>query len=326
MFEIGYAIGLGLPVLPIRDTTYVRDNKVFDELGLLDTLGYIDYTNSTALAAAIRNHIGDASPFPNYPAPNSELPLYIVRSHIQSEGMVKLMSVLKKSGLRFRTFDPQETSRLSLHEAYKEICISYGAIAHLVDANRIGAIAHNARCAFLAGMAMAVGKHTLMLQENQTEHPIDYRDVVKTYTKATNIPDLVIPLIRSVVEMLQEKRFVAVALPLNLLERIDLGDLAAENEIGALRTYFVPTAQYNEAKRGHARLVVGRKGSGKTAIFYGIRNAYKPSHDHLVLDLKPEGHQFTKFRETILHELTPGITPACTDGFLGLPITHGDRA
>lgn len=307
LFEIGYAIGLGLPVLPIRDTSYVRDSRVFDELGLLATLGYIDYANSEALAKAVAERIGDASLFPNYLAPNSEQPLYLVRSHIQSEGMVRLMSVLKKSGLRFRTFDPQETSRLSLHEAYKGICSSYGVIAHLVDPNRIGALAHNARCAFLAGMAMAMGKHTLMLQENRTEQPIDYRDVIRTYTKAPDIPDLVIPLIRSVVEMLQEKRFVAVALPLKQLEKVDLGDLAAENEIGALRTYFVPTGQYNEAKRGRARLVVGRKGSGKTAIFYGIRNTYKPSHDHLVLDLKPEGHQFTKLREAVLHELTPGL-------------------
>ena len=97
------------------------------------------------------------------------------------------------------------------------------------------------------------------------------------------------------------------ALPLTPLEKIDLGDLAAENEIVSLRSYFVPTAQYNEAKRGHARLVVGRKGAGKTAIFYGIRSAYKPSRSNVVLDLKPEGHQFTKLREAILQHLPPGL-------------------
>ena len=67
------------------------------------------------------------------------------------------------------------------------------------------------------------------------------------------------------------------------------------------------TGEYNEVKRGHARLVVGRKGAGKTAIFYAVRSAYKPSKAHLVLDLKPEGHQFTKLRETVLQELSPGL-------------------
>jgi hypothetical protein len=117
----------------------------------------------------------------------------------------------------------------------------------------------------------------------------------------------VIPLIKGVVEELQESQFVATALPLNLIEKVDLGDLAAENEIKGLTSYFVPTGQYNEAKRGRAQLVVGRKGSGKTAIFYGVRSTYKPSRAHIVLDLKPEGHQFTKLREALLQPLSSGV-------------------
>jgi len=307
LFEIGYALGLGQPVLPIRDTSYVRDHKMFDELGLLDTLGYVDFQNSTSLTESLTSRAGAMPPFHQHPALNREQPLYIVRSHIQSEGMVKLMSVLKKSGLRFRTFDPREVSRLSLHDAFKQVCSSYGVIAHLVAPDRAGSVVHNSRCAFLAGMSMAAQRHTLMLQETEVSHPIDYRDVVRFYDKAADITDLLIPMIQAVVDMLQESKFVATALPLRLLEKIDLGDLAAENEIKALDTYFVPTGQYNDAKRGHARLVVGRKGAGKTAIFYSVRSAYKPSKDHLVLDLKPEGHQFTKLRDSILQELSPGL-------------------
>jgi len=108
---------------------------------------------------------------------------------------------------------------------------------------------------------MATGKHTLMLQENPVPQPIDYRDVVRSYVKASDIPDLVIPVIKSVVEMLQEKRFVATALPLRQLEKIDLGDLAAENEIGALRgrTLFQrdSTTKPREGTRG---LLLGGRG------------------------------------------------------------------
>jgi hypothetical protein len=46
------------------------------------------------------------------------------------------------------------------------------------------------------------------------------------------------------------------------LHKIDLGDVAAENEITGLRSYFVQTGPAVQARRGHARLVVGRKGSG----------------------------------------------------------------
>lgn len=38
LFEIGFTIGLGIPVVPIRDTTYISNKREFDELGVLDTL------------------------------------------------------------------------------------------------------------------------------------------------------------------------------------------------------------------------------------------------------------------------------------------------
>jgi hypothetical protein len=55
------------------------------------------------------------------------------------------------------------------------------------------------------------------------------------------------------------------------------------------------------------RLVVGRKGSGKTALFYSLRTTFRPSRSHLVLDLKPEGHQLVKLREAVLSNLPPGV-------------------
>jgi hypothetical protein len=306
LFEIGYALGLGIAIQPVRDRNFVQDEKAFDELGMLDTFGYSGFQNSKDLAEQILKW--RVQPVASLPSPiNREQPIYLVRSHVQNEGMVRLMSALKKSGLRFRSFDPRETSRLSLHEAIKQVNASLGVIVHLLAAARSGATVGNARCALVAGIAMAQGKRVLMVQEGDDRQPIDFRDVVKGYTTASQVSDYVIPLIKSVVEELQEGQFVAVALPLNLIEKIDLGDLAAENEIKGLSSYFVPTGEYNEAKRGRAQLVVGRKGSGKTAIFYGIRSTYKPSHAHLVLDLKPEGHQFTKLREALLQHLSPGI-------------------
>ena len=144
-----------------------------------------------------------------------------------------------------------------------------------------------------------------MLQESVVRQPIDYRDLVKSYSSSKEIQDLVLPTINFVAEMLQETRFIPTSLPLPPLERVDLGDVAAKNEIISLQSYFVPTGQYNEVKRGHARLVVGRKGAGKTAIFYGVWEAYAHDKAHLVLDLKPEGHQLIKLREAIFRASFP---------------------
>jgi hypothetical protein len=182
------------------------------------------------------------------PPLNLEQPLYVIKSPVENDGMIKLMSVIKKSRLRFRTFDSKEIARISVHEAYRQTVSSRAVILHLLGKDTRGASVHNARCAFIP-----------------------------------------------------------TALKLTPLEQIDLGDLAAENEIRALDSYFVPTAQYQQVRTGHARLVVGRKGSGKTALFYAVRTTFRPSKSHLVLDLKPEGHQFTKLREAVLSELTVGV-------------------
>jgi hypothetical protein len=308
LFEIGYGIGLNLPIVAIRDTSFVRDKEDFDELGILDTLGYLDFENSADLAERLPPVLANAKSvfFQQHPL-NQDQPLFVIKSPVATDGLIKLMSGVKKSGLRFRTFDPKETSRLSLHDAQRQVQSSLGVIAHLMSAHRRGARAHNARAAFLCGLAMACGKYVLMLQEGVEPQPIDYRDVVRSYSDSAEIQRVLGPFIQPLYEAFQNTRFVPITLPLKPLETLDFGDVAAENEINALKSYFVPTAQYYDVRRGHARLVVGRKGSGKTAIFYGVRNAYWTSQNHLVLDLKPEGHQFTKLRETVLKGLSQGM-------------------
>ena len=37
MFEVGFAIGLGISVIPVRDTNYSRDKRAFEELGVFWT-------------------------------------------------------------------------------------------------------------------------------------------------------------------------------------------------------------------------------------------------------------------------------------------------
>ena len=123
---------------------------------------------------------------------------------------------------------------------------------------------------------MAAQRRVAMIQQGFELQPIDYRDVILTYDKPAQIADLLTLVLGQVIEEIQTTRFVPTTLALTPLEKIDLGDLATENEIKALDSYFVPTAQYQQARRGHARLVVGRKGSGKTALFYSLRSTYRP--------------------------------------------------
>jgi len=307
LFEMGYAIGLRKPVLPIRDSTYETQKRQFDEIGIFDTLGYEQFTNSVNLIDLVSKKRGLSNAMIIQPELNKNQPIYFIRSPIDNDGSLKLFSSLKKSWFRFRTFDSRESPRLSFHDAYKQTLSSVSVVAQLIDPERTGAIVHNARAAFVCGMALAAGKHVLMFQEGNIIQPIDYRDIIILYTDAKIIPFYVETILKETADTVQSIDETHIPLPSGLLERIDFGDTAAENEIRALNTYFVKTPQFQQARQGHARIVIGRKGSGKTALFYGIRSQFSPKGDKVVIDLKPEGHQFTRLREIVLAKLSEGL-------------------
>ena len=138
LFELGYAIGLGLPVFPIRDTSFEINRLDFDSLALLDTLGYIDFNNSPHLREQLISRV------PGQPLPEATTrihknsPIYFLPGPIQTDGVLELSATLKKSRIRFRTYDPVETPRLSLHEAKRQVAGSVGVIANLLESQTLG--------------------------------------------------------------------------------------------------------------------------------------------------------------------------------------------
>jgi hypothetical protein len=304
LFEIGFALGLRKPVLPVRDTSFKAEHLA--SIGFFDVLGYADFQNSRELAGHAQ--FDDAKyPFSASPVElHKTQPIYYISSPIESDGSIKILSCLKKGYFRFRLFDPLETPRLSLHDAHRQVLGSVGVVAQLMDPNRVHADMHNGRAAFICGMAMAAGKRVLMIQEGFHPQPVDYRDVVTHYDDPSNIPSILEKFYRSIAEAFQSQEFVKTR-PTNVLESIDLGDVAAENEIESLKLYFVKTPQYQQTIQGHTQIVVGRKGAGKTAIFYMVRDALHKAKAGVVLDLKPDGHQLIKLREAIVEKLSEGF-------------------
>lgn len=307
MFEIGFSLGLELPLILIRDTSFMRDTGEFRKLGILENIGYLNFQNSEGLCTSLQDEL----PISSIPPPSTELnrdvPLYLIKSNVSTDGQVKLTSILQQSSLSFRSYDPNEDPPLSLHDARKQVAASFGVIGHLLMPERRDAIVHNARCALIAGMAAAAQKVVVLFQEGELQQPIDYRDLVYPYTNPAQLDSALEGPIKRIQDRVIESGAAPARPSRSLLERLDIGDIAAENEVQQLGNYFIPTSQYRDAKRGHARLIVGRKGSGKTAIFYAIRDSVPRTSAYLVLDMKPEGHQFTKLKESVLSGLSKGL-------------------
>ena len=253
LFEIGLTISLGVPIVLIKDSTYALDSEQFNRLGLLDTVGYVDFQNSEDLARKLPEALINAKPLPDIPQRAfREAPVYVVRSAISTDGSLAVESTLKTSRLQYRTYDPEENVRLTLNDARRHVNGSLAVMATLLDENRNGARVHNALAAFVAGYAVGRQNIVALLQEGlSTILPIDYRDIVLPYELASQVPTILKPILDRVYDSLQSSRFDSPEVTeLGVLRDLDLGDVAAENEIRGLQEYFVPTGQSNHSAAG----------------------------------------------------------------------------
>lgn len=102
------------------------------------------------------------------------------------------------------------------------------------------------------------------------------------------------------------------------LQTLAMGDPTAENEMTTLGNYYLPTDQYGRTLQGAVNLVVGRKGSGKTALFIQARDKVRADKRNIVVDLKPEGYQLIKLKEDILTHLSEGSRQHLHYSILGI--------
>ena len=98
----------------------------------------------------------------------------------------------------------------------------------------------------------------------------------------------------------------------------------AENEFQTLGKYYVQTDEFNRAIRGEVNLVVGRKGTGKTALFSQVRDKKRGNKNNIVVDLKPEGYQLVKLKEDVLDYLSCRRKAAFGYRTLGVPSIRGN--
>src|SRR5207253_2613314 len=97
MFEIGFTIGLGQPLIPIRDRSYNVDDRDFEELEILSTLGYLDFANHEQLLDGLINRLPGKALAPGGSTDvATEAPLYVLKGPVDTEGTIQLMSAIKK--------------------------------------------------------------------------------------------------------------------------------------------------------------------------------------------------------------------------------------
>ncbi len=94
---------------------------------------------------------------------------------------------------------------------------------------------------------------------------------------------------------------------LGLLGQIDLGSPVAEYETQQLKGYFVRTAEYARALRAEGAVVTGRKGAGKSAVYFQVMAGLERDRERCIVDLRPASHNLSEMRESLLGVVAVGV-------------------
>jgi len=310
-YEIGYAIGRGKAIAPVLNSSFASAEVELQRQGIFDNIGYSRYENSHQLLNILTklptNNLAELYS----KRVNHSQPLYVLDTYRKTDFRNAIVSSIKSiKGAFYRSFDPVEVPRFSIVSLIGEVSSSVGIIIprlsnYIDDAER-----HNQRAAILAGLGHGFGRDTLLIQmlgADQKSDPADYRDFISSVRDEKDIAALVgdfatKAIVSGATIELPRKKYSR-----SPLQQLSLGAPAAENEFRSLSNYFVETAEFLKAVRGEAHIVAGRKGSGKTAIFFQVRDSFREDRNNVVVDLKPESHQLSLFREELLKTADVGV-------------------
>jgi hypothetical protein len=304
VYEVGYGIGKKKRVFLVRSNAVDGDKALATTTGIFDTLGYYAFDDAHMLANRLAAHIEERHLDIDLNL-DRQTQVYIVEPPTRGMDATVMISRVKKAGYRYRSFTPDEDARLSATDAIRQVGVSSGIVLMLQAEGVVGSDAHNIRTMFVAGLAEGMGKPTLILTPYGYTVPIDIRDDAKVFRTEADIISAVGEFVPSIVA-----HFTQTTAPpgdhASLLQSISIGDPRAENEMTTLELYYLKTDQYERAVRGEVNLVVGRKGSGKTALFIRARDKTRADKRNIMVDLKPEGYQLIKLKEDILEYLAEG--------------------
>ncbi|WSQ11323.1 hypothetical protein OG604_28245 [Streptomyces sp. NBC_01231] len=303
LFEVGYAFSQRKHIVlsVCRSPEAMRDWRAFD---IFSTIGCIFYETGSELAAKFMTGINaasertlwdDASQALDRTVKNS---IFYVPTYHTSESERNLRRMIGKErdlGTKVTIADPAEQGSAPLAWHVNAVYSSAATLLQMSgeqhDRNRL----HNARSAFIAGLARGLERPLLVVVEPDYRGPVDYKDILYTYHNKKKLAEKL--------GQWREQAFRAwnhedtgdsnpapkVELATELKD-LKFGDYVAENESDTLDEYFVETAEYEAVLNESSVVFVGRKGMGKSANMIRASQVLRDDKRNLVCVVRPTNY------------------------------------
>jgi len=122
-YYVGYAIGKGKRVLLTENKSIQEGNPTITEVGILDTLGFKEYQNSTELTRFLNSAV-PTDPLSIPKKINFKSPEYLLEGMDKTDLATRIVSRTKKARFLFRSFDSNEQPMLSANDAISQVAQS----------------------------------------------------------------------------------------------------------------------------------------------------------------------------------------------------------
>jgi hypothetical protein len=317
LFELGYAIAHRKRVWLLLNSDIARAKQDFDKFELLTTIGYAKYRNSYDIASAFYRD----APYKKLdqvlydellrsagPTSKKDALLYL-RCNVNTEASMRLARRVAAGPIRSVIDDPQETHLQPFAWYVQQVTSAFAIVCHFLSNEYQNWELYNAKHALVAGLAHGLAKPLLMLAHEPYESPLDYRDLLRKHRTATEaetaFSDWSLPYIEQ-----YEKRLAQVAeyrteqRAQRELSDLSIGEPIAENESDSVPDYYVSNIAYTETLRSKYSIVVGRKGTGKTATLYALTEQLLADPRNHVCVIKPVGYELEGLLDLLSQELS----------------------
>ncbi|MFZ0931373.1 MAG: hypothetical protein WAN11_22405 [Syntrophobacteraceae bacterium] len=164
---------------------------------------------------------------------------------------------------------------------------------------------HFLKCALIAGLCVSTGRRTLVLNSVHAPKPSDIISIVKHYNKRKEAG-------RHVNKFLNDHAndFAVISSynstlhkdSTSIFDTIDIGEHVAENDALFLDTCFFETHEYKALYKAGYKLVIGRKGTGKSAAFFHFKKFNSTARDLVI------HKHFDKFNLNDIYSLAEGFS------------------
>ena len=207
---------------------------------------------------------------------------------------------LTKSSVNLIVDDAQEEN-YNIVWYSKQIKRSFGAIIDLGMSSKTDNMKHFLKCAFISGICVATGRRTLILNSVHAPKPSDIIAFITEYDSPKSARGKVyafldkhankLSMINSYLSTLHKDR------P-TVFDKIDLGEHVAINDRYFIKKCFVEIPEYKSLYKKGYKLIIGRKGTGKSAAFFYFKSGTTKSNEIVIHQL------FDKYNLNDLYGIT----------------------